>query len=256
MLGEYNRAIRRFEAVAQTAPEKSELHLHALYGLGTTWNLRRPGEDPDKAREYYRQIIALAPQSDLAAWALLALARMKHLVPVGQEPDYAEVRRAYEEVMDRYPGHLAAEEAFLYWAATYLATLRPDDTERALARLQEFVRDRSHKFIGPAYSLMAVGYQNLGCGEERLRAELASLETTEVDPANPFTEFAWQYWNIATIAEFEVGDLETARTYYQKLIEEYPTDIRVYACRRALERIEELERRLRQELDAGRAGPS
>ena len=92
---------------------------------------------------------------------------------------------------------------------------------------------------------MAVSYQTLNMPEERLRAEEQSLETTEVDPTNPFTEFAWQYWNLATIAEFEVGDFDTARKYYRKLIEEYPTDIRLYGAKQALKRMDEVEAKIR-----------
>ncbi|MBN1268185.1 MAG: tetratricopeptide repeat protein, partial [Kiritimatiellae bacterium] len=185
----------------------------------------------------------------------LGLARMKHLVPDGEEPDYNKVRKAYQEVIDRHPGHLAAEEAFIYLMATYISTLDPDDSRHALPLLKEFVADPAHKFIGPAHSLIAVAHQNLGEHTERLQAEIDSLNATEIDPTNPFTEFSWQYWNIATIAEFELGDFETARTYYRKLIEEYPTDIRVYGAKQAILRMEALEQKIRDEL-AGRRSAS
>ena len=229
-LAEFDLAIDKFNAALSQAAPGSDIHLQALYGLATTWNLRRPGEDLAKAREFYEQVLSEAPQHDMAAWSLLALARTKHLVPVGEDPDYAEVHKAYQEVIDRFPAHLAAEEAFIYLQATLISTLQPKETRQALEALQGYVKDPSKKFIGPAYSLMAVSYQTLNMPEERLRAEEQSLETTEVDPTNPFTEFAWQYWNLATIAEFEVGDFDTARKYYGKLIEEYPSDIRLYGA--------------------------
>lgn len=244
-LAEFDLAIDKFNAALAQAAPGSDIHLQALYGLATTWNLRRPGEDLAKAREFYEQVLREAPQHDMAAWSLLALARTKHLVPVGEDPDYAEVHKAYQEVIDRFPGHLAAEEAFIYLQATLISTLQPKETRQALEALQGYVKDPSKKFIGPAYSLMAVSYQTLNMPEERLRAEEQSLETTEVDPTNPFTEFAWQYWNLATIAEFEVGDFDTARKYYRKLIEEYPTDIRLYGAKQALKRMDEVEAKIR-----------
>lgn len=244
-LAEFDLAIDKFNAALAQAAPGSDIHLQALYGLATTWNLRRPGEDLAKAREFYEQVLREAPQHDMAAWSLLALARTKHLVPVGEDPDYAEVHKAYQEVIDRFPGHLAAEEAFIYLQATLISTLQPKETRQALEALQGYVKDPSKKFIGPAYSLMAVSYQTLNMPEERLRAEEQSLETTEVDPTNPFTEFAWQYWNLATIAEFEVGDFDTARKYYGKLIEEYPTDIRLYGAKQALKRMDEVEAKIR-----------
>lgn len=251
-MGEFTRAIQRFEFLRATESQGSDLWCHATYGLATTWNLRRPGEDPAKARALYQELLSAAPNHELAPWAALALARMKHLVPVGQDPDYEEVRRAYQEVMRTYPGHLAAQEAFLYWASTLIATIEPGPTRQAIAALREYVANPTNAFVGPAWSLIAVGSQTLGEQEERLQAELRSLETTEVDLTNPFTEFAWQYWNIATIAEFEVGDFETARKYYRKLIEEYPRDVRIYGAKQALKRMDEVEARIRQELLAQR----
>ncbi|MCS6771689.1 MAG: tetratricopeptide repeat protein [Kiritimatiellae bacterium] len=245
-LAEFDLATRDFEAALAAAAPGSEPYLQALFGLANVWNLRRPGEDPEKARAYYQRILREAPGHDLAAWSELALARMIHVVPVGQEPDYAAVRAAYRAIMDKYPGHLAAKEATIYLNATLVATLDPDLTRQAISNLQAFVASGTREFLQPAWSLMAVGYNTLGMQKERLEAEIRALETTEIDPANPFNEFAWQYWNIATIAEFETGDFDLARAYYRRLIEEYPADVRVYPAREALERMDRVEAALRE----------
>ena len=86
--------------------------------------------------------------------------------------------------------------------------------------------------------------------EQRLHAEQRSFELTEVDPADPFVEFAWAYWNLATLAEFEVGNFALARQYYHLRLEKYPKDIRVYGCKQALQRMDDLEARLRAETEA------
>ena len=247
-LGEFDQAIMKFDAaLAQTEPN-SELQLQTLYGLATTWNLRRPGEDPDLARELYLKIIAAAPEHDLAAWSQLGLARMIHLVPVGDEPDYGQVLKAYQDVIDKYPHHLAGTEAFIYKMSILVSTLDEKKTRQAVAEIEEFVKHPENTFIGPAWSLLAVAYTTLNQPEKRLDAETQSLKTTEVDPTNPFTEFAWQYWNLATIAEFECGDFDTARIYYNRLITEYPTDIRVYGAQQALVRMDGVEAKIRKEM--------
>jgi tetratricopeptide (TPR) repeat protein len=97
----------------------------------------------------------------------------------------------------------------------------------------------------PALSLLAVSHHQLGEQKERLQVEIESLDATEVDPENPYNEFAWQYWNIATIAEFEMGDFTIARKYYQRLLDEYPRDRRVYGAKQALKRMDEVEAQLR-----------
>ena len=246
-LSEFERALRHFEAALQAAPAGSEQRLQALYGLGTTWNLRRPGEDRKKAEACFREIMDAAPAGDVGAWTALALARMKHVVPVDEgEPDIGEVRRAYTEVMRRYPGHLAAKEAFIYCMATFIASLEEPQTRYAIANLRRFVsQPGAREFVQPAWSLLAVGYTTLKEPERRLEAEIRSLESTEIDPANPFNEFAWAYWNIATIAEFEVGDFATARAYYQRLLREYPNDIKVFGVKQALRRMDAVEAKLR-----------
>ncbi len=254
-LSEFSRAAETFDAVAKATPETSADHLQALYGLATVWNLRLPAQDQNKplAEEIYKKVLALAPKgNEIVPWTRLALARMKHLVPVGQDPDYPAVRAAYEAIIRDFPGHLAAREAFIYLMAVKVSTLEPKELEESAAQLRAFVdRPGDATFIQPAYSLLAVSYNALGRPRERLDAEIKSLETTEVDPSNPFNEFSWQYWNIATIAEFELGDFETARKYYHKLLDEYPRDRRVYGVKVALRRMDELEARLREEAKKG-----
>ena len=251
-LSEFQNAALAFAAARTAAPPSSDDWAMATYGLATTWDLRRPGEDPKKATALYQEILSTAPHSPIIPWTELALARQKHLVPVGQEPDYVAVNQAYQHIIDQFPGHLAAKEAFLYRQSIQLAKLEPASTTQAVAKLLDFVAHEKKEFLSPAWSLLAVAYHTLGDQEKRLDAEQNSFETTEVDPSDPFIEFAWAYWNLATIAEFEVGNFDLARHYYQLLLEKYPTDIRVYGCKQALRRMDALEAKIRAEEETGR----
>ena len=246
-LSEFQNAVLAFESARASAETGSDDWAMATYGLATTWDLRRPGEDPKRATQLYQDILAAAPASPMIPWTELALARQMHLVPVGQEPDYAAVNAAYQHILDKFPGHLAAKEAFLYLQSIQLAKLEPTSTRAAIANLNDFVARERKEFLSPAWSLLAVGNQTLGEQEKRLEAERNSFETTEVDPSDPFIEFAWAYWNLGTIAEFEVGDFDMARKYYQLLIDKYPKDIRVYGCKQALARMDALEAKIRAE---------
>lgn len=250
-LSEFDRSIGFFEQAAAASPTNSEAQYQARYGLATTWCLRRPGEDRERARAIFEGILAGTPSDDLKAWVRLALARMRHLVPVGEEPDMAAVRMAYQDLIDQHPGHVAAKEAFIYKMSTLIATLKEPETRYAVACLSRYVSQPGQKeFVQPAWSLMAVGYTTLKDPQNRLLAEIRSLQTTEIDPTNPYNEFGWAYWNIATIAEFECGDFATARAYYNKLLKDYPTDIKVYATKQALKRLDEVEAKLRAEIRA------
>ena len=60
-------------------------------------------------------------------------------------------------------------------------------------------------------------------------------------------ENSTDYWYIAVVAEFEVGDFETARKYYRLLMTEYPRDRRNFGAKTAIERMDALEEKLRKE---------
>ena len=245
-LAEYDLADKEFSAILARAPKGSEDSIRAMFGLANVWNLRRPGEDLDKARSLYEQIIREQPEHDLAPWCELALVRLQHVVPVGKDPDYDVVRKGYRAIIAKHPGHLAAKEATIYLNATLIATLDETLTKQAVSNLTAFIATGTREFVGPAYSLLAVSYTTLKQPQQRLESEIKAFENVEIDPANPFNEFAWAYWNIATIAEFEVGDFDLARQYYRKLVQEYPVDIRTFPAQQALARMDRVEQALRE----------
>jgi len=74
-----------------------------------------------------------------------------------------------------------------------------------------------------------------------LKDRIEALKAKELDPLNPFKNNATDYWFIATLAEFSVGDLETARDYYRRLVEEYPTNVNAFPSKEALKRIDRIE---------------
>jgi tetratricopeptide (TPR) repeat protein len=251
-MGEWNQAVLAFEKARDATPPDSPLRAQALYGLATTWNLRRPGEDPALARQLYRQVADLWAASDEAAWSLLALARMKHVLPPGLDPDLSEVRTAYQEVIDRFPNHPAGHEAFVHQQATILSSYAPQDARQVLADVQAFIRKHGDsQFLSVLYSLMGTCYFILDEPERRLAADLSAYEVRELDPTNPNQDNTGWYWNLACEAEFEVADYATARKFYRLLLDEYPTDVRVYAAKQALKRMDEMEAKVR----AGPAAP-
>jgi tetratricopeptide (TPR) repeat protein len=255
--GDFELALGVFAAVqTQAAPDSPEW-LHACYGQAVTCDLRRPDQDAARAEALYREVIAKAPQSDLAAWSWLALARMKALLPPGQEPPRAELLQAYQDVVDRFPHHAAGEEAFLCQQAARLQP--PSETELAAVdqAVRGFLAERPqspYRFV--AWRLVALCAELRSRPDEQLAAVLAEWEAAEHAPGEGTGDLSWVYWRIATIAEFEVGDFATAREYYQRLLTEYPTEQRCFLARQELKRMAELEDRLRRELAAAPGGPT
>src|SRR4051794_25139924 len=136
---EYHLSAREFGQALRAAPSNGPDHQQALYGLATTLDLGRPDRDAARATQLYEQIIRESPDGDLAAWSMLALARMKEVIGVGETIDRAAAKSAYQRVIDRYPNHAAAEEALLHQQALVVNTLRPEDARAALPLLVHFI---------------------------------------------------------------------------------------------------------------------
>lgn len=249
--GDFGLAVAEFAGVLSSAPTNSPQRLQALYGLATTWNLRRPGENPERAVQLYHEVIAAAPTSDLAAWSWLALARMKAARSPDKLPDLSEQLQSYQDVIDRFPLHPAGEQAFLYQQTARVTASRAPPTQAVLAALENFLKTHPQTpHRSAAYRLVAYCYEVLGLKDKLLEATLQEWKTAEVDPVNPGVDLSLTYWRIATIAEFEVGDFALAREYYRKFIEEYPTEYRVFLAKQELKRMDALEAKIRKEFDA------
>jgi len=246
-LAEFDLAVKTFERGTAQAGTNSLGQAEALYGLAMTWALRRPGENADKAIELYRRAIAVAPRSPAAAWSLLAMARLQDAAAALQDvPDTAAVRRAYQDVIDRFPTEPAGEEAFLFQQAATLAVPQATTARPAVAAVEDFLKTHSQSpYRRAAWKLVAHGYQILGDHDQQLAALLQVLHTEEADPHTPI-DHAGPYWSIATLAEFDCGNFAVAREFYQKLIAEHPTDQRVFLAKRELQHMAEVEARLRQ----------
>jgi tetratricopeptide (TPR) repeat protein len=241
-IGEFDRAEDYFESAEKDRDQ--EVRAQALYGLGMTWNLRRPGEDPVLATKLFERASTEAPGSTITPWSLLALARIRHLRPIGEQTDRAEAQAAYQKVSEQFPDHPAAHEAFVYQHALLVETLDPADARQALESLLAFAGTHPDSgFASPLYGLIAQCHETLGQAREALAARIHALEVIEPDPDTP-NDMAANYWRIAVAAEFDVGDFPVAQRYYRKLIAMYPKDQRVFRAKQALTRMERVEREL------------
>jgi tetratricopeptide (TPR) repeat protein len=247
-LGEFSLALKDFLEASATAPRGSDVCLAALYGEATLWHLRRPGEDLEKAAQLYNQVIALAPTHHLAAWSLLGLARLTAVPVDGEAPALDPQVVAYQKVVDRFPFHPAGEEAFLLQQAAKLGTRDKNMISEAMVAIQQFVKTHPQSpWRSAAYGLIVHCCTVLGLDDQRLDAAVHAWKTSEIDPANPLQDRSGVYWQIATLAEFSLGDFSMARDYYRKLIAEYPTEQKVFLAKQELKRMDALEARLKSE---------
>lgn len=245
--GDFGPAIKAFEAALARAGTNTVQQQQALYGLGCTWNLRRPGEDPEKAAAYFHKVIATDPKSDLAAWSSLALARMQTLPVAGEAVDIQKQVQAYQVVIDAFPSSPAAEEAFVFQQAARLSDSRAGEEQAVLAALESFIKAhpqtpwRSSIFQLIAHCCSVLG--RTGQQVEAIREEWKAKEAAA--PAGTLPDRRLLYWRVATLAEFELGDFDLARENYRKIVAEYPTEQFVFLCKQELKRMDALEEKIR-----------
>lgn len=251
-LGDYKIALSTFDELLKKQALPEDIRLLALFGKATVWDLRQPvtSQRDEMARELYGKIIREAPTNELAAWSSLALARMSHLTPVGQQPDLDQAEKDYERVVRSFPKSLAGQEALIRQQSILIQSLDPKRTRAAIARLLAFIKEQPDSaYLSQAYTLLAQGYETLDEPDAQLDARLKELETLEVEPTNPLaSDRSGYYWQIAVTAEFQAGRFDVARVYYQKLIEEYPLDFRKFGAKQALVRMACMEADLRKEI--------
>lgn len=250
---DYELAIRKFDKLVQEElPDKTREHeLQASFGLATLWDLRMPlpDKDPELATALYRKLIEEEPQHDLAAWSRLALARMEQVVTPGEQPDLDATRAAYRELIQHHPDHPAGQEARIHLAGTYFLEENEALYQQSIEEMEAFLKAYPDSpWISHAHGMLIRAHLKLGNLEAARNHRLEKMRTEEFDPTNPKANHAWNYRSHAVQSEFDIGDLEEARTYYRKLIEEYPTDMRTFWAKEALKRIDRLEQQVEAEL--------
>ena len=247
-LGEFDLASRDFQqAAAAPATEAA-----GLFGLAQTWHLRQPNPDPAQAAALYQQVMARAPHSEYAAWSALALAWLQAVPPGQPLPEIATVAAGFQEALNRFPDHPAGHEAFLALQALQLQGNTPDRWREVLAALDGFLQAHPTTLYASAIqTLRAHCYRMLDEPAHELAVVRQAWQLEQADPLGPQPNPVGTYWRIATISEFDLGDFATAREYYRRLIAEYPAEQRVFLAKQELQRMDEIEARIRQELAGG-----
>ncbi|MBI4978734.1 MAG: tetratricopeptide repeat protein [Spirochaetes bacterium] len=250
IFSDYKGAMRNFTAVIDSVPATTtddklmSARLKATYGLGLVYNFN-DNPDKKKAAELYETVIKEGGKHDEVAWAMLALGRMKHVVGVNEEPDFTAIRAAYQRLIDAFPVHQATEEAIVYLQETYVVSWQKSDALIAEKNLLKYINGYPNpNFLRAAYVCLDRVYRILEKPKERLAANMALLKIVEEDKVNPSVrDLTGQIWVIGDIAEWGLGDFSLARKYYNRLIKEYPLDMRVFAAKIALQRMSDMERR-------------
>ena len=252
-LGDYEKATRLFDWSERLATNEAD-RIRGVYAQADVWNFKSPGKDAKKAANLYRRVAAEDAAGNWAPWEALALVRQKQLDPkdIDKFPDLEMLEREYGGVMQNYPGHDAADEAFLYLQVARLVQTEDAPLKTAVEELEKWVEARKDSpYLSFGQAMLAHGYLLQGRGRKHIDALMAGVETANAQARNenlPQGDQAGNYFKIAMAAQFDAGNFELARKYYHLLMEESPTDQRVFVAEQHLAKMAAFEEEVRREL--------
>jgi tetratricopeptide (TPR) repeat protein len=230
----FRGARKLFEQALAESGDRAE----ALFGLAVCLQHVVPTtrENIAAATELYERVSARAPESHLAARALLNLGRIRELRDYfGDEPDLPGARERYAAVVARWPEEAIAHEATLRLAGTYLQTFDPAQVRTGIAVLKEWLGKHPRnplaaamwEYAGDAHYFPLREYREaLAC--YRRADELGLLLRGKEGPV---------YWRMAVIADRHLNDRAVAIEYYTKIITKTPTSGKAYESQLALQRL-------------------
>ena len=260
-LTEFNLAQKYFEASERLATNETQ-RIRALSALADVWNYRGPNPDRKKAARLYERVIAEDTAKAWAPWAALALARQVQWTAINEFPKLEDevkdgetvegMETLYGRVMRDYPGTQAAEEAFLYLQTLRIAQLDDEVLAVGVAALEEWVEANPNSpLLSRAYAMLGQGYHLQREGLKYIGALARSAEIAKIQGQNeniPQADQSETYFKMGTAAQFDAGDFDMARRFYAMLIEEAPTDQRVFIAEQHMEQMDAYEAALREEL--------
>ena len=239
-LDEFDRAESVFQALAARCQPGTRDFYMARYGLGNAYQHRKPGAKLDEAKAVYAEVAAQDKGGEMGGWSALAFARIDHLrlfevgKPIPDDAALTAVQQEYRRVTSDFSTTMAAEEAALYDYSVDIEKLNEASLHTAVTRINAWIAAHPKSlYSSDAYGRLASAYEMLKESRGRMDALIKCCETA-LEPAAD----AMVYYEIAAIADLQLGDVQTARTYYRRVLIEYPYDKRAFWCTRALQRLE------------------
>lgn len=236
---EYSQSAAYFEAAYAKSERGTRGCALALYGLGCSTQFKAVGRNSDDAKAYYSRAIAEDGNGDVAPWAALALARVDVIARLSRDIDEgaltgAELRGGYREVIAKYPGSVAAQEAALHLASSLFASDRGAEAGEGDALLQALTTEYPESpYRSAAFRLLAIHAYREGRYSDQYNYLVKQIETL-IDPECYRADL---YYNVAYQAETRLKHPDLAIIWYERLIQEYPDEVRRYQAQQAVERL-------------------
>lgn len=216
----------RLRALRERTSPGSENWQESTFLLALTLRHQTPSNARliDEARALLEELVATSPDSPLAPDALMALARIAALRNYpGDEQDNETAAALYRRLLEEYPESELRDLAALRLADIQLTDFTdPEMVAAANASILQYIEENPDSpNLGMLWNFVAQNHLLI------LQDEAAALPALIEADRHSLTAPGRRgdnFWLIAQIAEGQ-GDLETARTYYRKLIDEAPRSL-------------------------------
>lgn len=230
-MGRWHQAERRLAALRKQADPAVACAVR--YAEGNLWQFRMPGNDLARARAAYEWVVTQHPQQALAAWSLLALARIPDLNVLRPAP--AEAVPLYRRVMAEYPASDAAQEAALHLGLALWEAEGAAGAAKAVVELEAWLAARPHPLYEAQFHLLLGRLYRYPLAD--YPAAVKHLSRALELGLLTATQRVKTCWTLAQLAERYLQDRDLAVRYYTKFLVEYPRDANAFRAKQALERL-------------------
>jgi tetratricopeptide (TPR) repeat protein len=210
---QYEAAIEKYARVVEAVPQtywaaRAQLEIGALYASQGRF---------EDARQAYTWVLENKHQTRLGLNARLAIARTYEI-----QKNWKQLILAYKEISEYYPWHREGFSALLKVAQLHQRQGHLPNARKAYKSAVRTYQLRSERAPSPALAARAQGY--LGLAYQQMEQWEKALEVFEALARNSSegVDRPGVLLRIGAIYEEQLGDLEKAKVYYVRLIEEFP----------------------------------
>ncbi|WPJ96466.1 tetratricopeptide repeat protein [Coraliomargarita algicola] len=194
----------------------------ATYSLAlAAWHKSPPSHDAlVEAQGYFKQVVAVEPESEWAASSLLDLGRMAEIADfIDDTEDVATAQAYYRQVLTQFPGTEMSVRATVFLAQSMAQSFDPELVREAIHLLEtEMAAQPESPWMGTMAQYLAQLYAFYAHDPK------AALEPYERAMEVGFPRSAdsdVSLWQMGLLAE-EAGEALTAARVFTRLVENYP----------------------------------
>ena len=203
------------QSQSPTMRKKLLFELAACYQFNTRERAYR------KAIAIYRQFIEEFPQDPLCAKAYFNIGRCYDVFTTEREKDIEQARQAYQTCYENYKRSLWADQAFFWYANSFIYRLNPQSAASGVKIFKEFLEHFPNSFLrGVAHSQLSELY----CAW--LNNYQAAVKHSELALRQGIQDINLRrlhLYRLGYLYQFKLKDNENAVKWYKKLIAESPT---------------------------------